>query len=84
MHNKLGLHNSPGQKKLIDDLFETMDICSSHFTNVFRILEKNLSGEINEKTKDQIVEELLNESCPTQFYLKNLRAFPQLVGKPYD
>ncbi len=44
MHNKLGLHNSPGQKKLIDDFFETMDICSSHFTNVFRILEKNLSG----------------------------------------
>lgn len=61
-----------------------MDICSSHFTNVFRILEKNLSTEYNESTRETIVEELLAESCPTEFYIENLRAFPSLVGKPYD
>ena len=43
MHEKLGLHLSPVHREIIDDLFETMDICSSHFTNVFRILEKDIS-----------------------------------------
>lgn len=61
-----------------------MDICSSHFTNVFRILEKYFVKEFDESMKDKILEELLEESCPTEFYLRNLRAFPMLVGKPYD
>lgn len=61
-----------------------MDICSSHFTNVFRILEKYFSNENPEDLKDKILEELIDQSCPTEFYLKNLRAFPTLVGKPYD
>ncbi len=45
MHEKLGLHSSPKYKDVVDELFETMDICSSHFTNVFRILETDLSKE---------------------------------------
>ena len=61
-----------------------MDICSSHFTNVFRILEKHLSKENASIEKETILEELLQESCPTEFYLKNLKAYPRLVGRPYD
>ena len=36
-----------------------MDICSSHFTNVFRILEKYFSQENPSEMKDKILEELL-------------------------
>lgn len=61
-----------------------MDICSSHFTNVFRILEKYFSQENTSELKDKILEELLEQSCPSEFYLKNLKAYPALVGRPYD
>lgn len=39
---------------------------------------------MSEVDKEALVEELLQESCPTEFYLKNLRAFPSLVGRPYE
>lgn len=55
MHEKLGLHSSPKYKEIVDDLFETMDICSSHFTNVFRILETHLSKENSQVDKEKIL-----------------------------
>lgn len=43
MKEKLGFVENPNLKQIVEELFETMDICSSHFTNVFRILEKYFS-----------------------------------------
>ena len=43
MSLKLGIDNVKENREVVDGLFDTMDICSSHFTNVFRILEKSFS-----------------------------------------
>ena len=45
MSIKLGIANVKENRNIIDGLFDTMDICSSHFTNVFRILEKSYAKD---------------------------------------
>ena len=75
MSGKLGLKQNPETKLLIDNLFEIMHICRSHFTNVFRILSRE--GSVEEKIND-----ILSESLPTEYYLKNLRVFSNLLKTP--
>jgi len=57
-----------------------MHFCGTHFTNFFRIIEEYSNTK---KPQDQLLDEILLQSEPAEFYLKTLRAFPQLLKVDY-
>jgi uncharacterized protein YdiU (UPF0061 family) len=73
MFKKLGLKNIPENKAVINELFDVMHTCRSHFTNVFRILASK--GSVEEK-----LDLLLMESLETEYYIKNIRVFSNMLN----
>jgi uncharacterized protein YdiU (UPF0061 family) len=75
MSSKLGLTSSKDTEKIIDELIDAMHICGTHFTNFFRIIEEHSK---NPKGEEELVRVIVEQSEPTEFYLKNIRAFNQM------
>ena len=54
-----------------------MHVCGTHFTNFFRIIEEFAKSN---KTEEELIDLLVDQSEPTEFYWKNIRAFHQLAN----
>lgn len=77
---KLGLKDDAESQALIDQLIEVMHFCGTHFTNFFRLIEENAS---NQWSLEIFTAKVVECSEPAEFYLKTLRAFPQLIDVDY-
>lgn len=57
-----------------------MHSCGTHFTNFFSLIQDNAKNQL---PFGELIAKAVEYSEPAEFYLKTLRAYPQLIGVDY-